>query len=203
MAAKQAEVSAYVTEHREELETQQRALLFVDECHLHWDDVCGYGWGKRNERLVLPVGNTKARQTFYGAFDALSGEMHICTYPKAEQDATTDFFDELRIRYPDTKLTICWDNGGCHRGPILQAYLDQANRGLASEEWWITCINFAPHDPEQNPIEEVWRQGKATLQHHQLHATHFAQVVEHFETLLDHQIFDFPKRQMYGDLQLR
>jgi hypothetical protein len=36
--------------------------------------------------------------------------MHVMTYLQAEQGATTDFLTELRHRYPDAHLTICWDN---------------------------------------------------------------------------------------------
>lgn len=51
-------MSAYVAVHREAFEQQRRVLLFVDECFLHWGDVCGYGWGKRTERLTVDVVNT-------------------------------------------------------------------------------------------------------------------------------------------------
>lgn len=176
--------------------------MFVDECFLHWGDVCGYRWGKRNEPLVIPVGNTKARQAFYGALDARSGEMHMLPYPKAEQVATTDFLDELRYRYPDAKLTICWDNASWHQGPVLRTYLAACNDGLPPEAWPITLIHFAPHDPTQNPIEEVWHQGKTAIRKLRRAATHFREVIAAFEERLERAFFAFPNRQMYGDLQI-
>jgi len=90
VAAKHAEVSAYVEDHREELQQRRRVMRFVDACFLHWGDVCGYGWGKRNERLTLDVVNTQARQPFYGALDTLTGEMHVMPYPVAQTDNTTE-----------------------------------------------------------------------------------------------------------------
>jgi len=122
VAAKHAEVSAYVEAYREELEQRRRVMLFVDACCLHWGDVCGYGWGKRNERLTLDVVNTQARQPFYGALDALSGAMHVMPYPVAQTDHPTDFLVELLSRYPDARLTICWDHARWQRGRRWSAF---------------------------------------------------------------------------------
>ena len=200
MAAKQAEVTAYVAAHHDELVSGARVLLFVDECFLHWGDVCGYGWGKRNERLTLDVVNPKERQTFYGALDARSGEMHLMPYPNAQSDNTADFLVELRSRYPHAKLTLCWDNARWHKGPELQSFLAELNGGRDPDEWPITCINFAPHDPTQNPIEEVWHQGKSAIQKLRLVAAKFQQVVDAFEQVLERKLFDFPNRLRYGSL---
>lgn len=172
-------------------------MLFVDECFLLWGDLCGYAWGKRNERVEVPVGNLKARQTFYGGIDAQTGEMHVATYPKAESAATTDFLTELMLRYPQAKLTIGWDNAKWHHGEEVMRFLETVNTGLSPEDWRITLINFAPHDPEQNPIEEVWRQGKTDLRAQRLAASHFSEVTAAFEATLERQIFDFPKLKMY------
>jgi hypothetical protein len=68
-----------VAAHWEALQRGERVLVFVDECFLLWGDVCGYAWGKRNERVEVAVGNYKQRQSFYGALDAISGEMHLAT----------------------------------------------------------------------------------------------------------------------------
>ena len=202
MAAKHAEVTAYVAAHREELEQGQRVLLFLDECFLHWGDVCGYGWGKRSQRLTLDMHNPKARQTFYGALDARTGEMHLMPYPNAQSDNTTDFLLELCARYPNAKLTICWDNARWHKGAEVAAFLEHVNGGHNPEEWRITCINFAPHDPTQNPIEEVWHQGKAAIQKLRLVAQKFQQVIDAFEEVLERKCFVFPNRQRYGTLQI-
>ena len=41
----------------------------VDECHLLWGDICGYVWGKTNERVTIPVVNARYKQTYFGALD--------------------------------------------------------------------------------------------------------------------------------------
>lgn len=81
-------------------------------------------------------------------------------------------------------------------------FLAEVNGVLPPEDWPITCLNFAPHDPTQNPIEEVWRQGKGAVQKLRLVAKKFQEGVDAFERLLERQLFDFPNRQRYGGLQM-
>ncbi len=109
---------------------------------------------------------------------------------------------ELLSRYPDTKLTICWDYARWHKGEEMEPFLTEVNGNLSPEDWLITCINVAPHAPTQNLIEEVWRQGKGAIQKLRLVATKFQQVFDAFEQFLERQTFDFPNRQRYGSLQM-
>jgi transposase len=46
----------------------------------------------------------------------------------------------------------------------VRAYLDFLNQGLDESGWKITCIRFAPNDPKQNPIEDIWLQAKRLIQ---------------------------------------
>jgi len=46
------------------------------------------------------------------------------------------------------------------------AYLSQANQGLEEKDWNVTCLPFAPNAPDQNPVEDVWLQGKNFLRRH-------------------------------------
>jgi transposase len=105
-------------------------------------------------------------------------------------------------RYPKAKLTICWDNAKWHTGEEVRAFLRRLNDGQPPEEWRITLFAFAPNDPEQNPIEEVWRQAKTKLRQQRLEASKFSEVTDAFEASLERQVFSFPKRQMYAPSQL-
>lgn len=46
---------AQLEQWRVEMESGQLVVLMLDECHLLWGDVCGYVWGKTNERTVVPM----------------------------------------------------------------------------------------------------------------------------------------------------
>lgn len=61
---------------------------------------------------------------------------------------------------PEQRLLIVWDGVSYYR---LKVYLAQVNDGLAEDEWRIHCVRFAPNDPTQNPIEDVWLQAKTWL----------------------------------------
>jgi putative transposase len=127
-------------------------------------------------------------------------EMHVMPYPVAQTDNTTDFLVELRSRYPTANLTICWDNARWHQGAEMKRFLAKLNGDRSPEDWVLPCIHFAPHDPTQNPIEEVWRQGKSGIQKRRLVATTVQEVVDAFERDLERQFFDVPNRQRYGRL---
>jgi len=104
----------------------------------------------------------------------------------------------LRHHYNDKRLLICWDGASYHRGQEMHDYLEAVNVGRSREEWAVHCIQFAPHAPEQNPIEEVWNQAKAFVRKnwHQCDET-FASVKHLFEQALETLTFKFTKLQMY------
>lgn len=47
-----------------------------------------------------------------------------------------------------------------NRSQAVKDYLASVNQGLEESDWKITCIRLAPNDPRQNPVEDVWLQGK-------------------------------------------
>jgi transposase len=97
------------------------------------------------------------RQAYYGAVDMVSGVTHYVPYDKADALSTTDFLCDLQWRFPHTKLTIIWDNASHHKAGTVREYLAQVNADRPEQDWTITCLWFAPHDPSQNPIELIFR----------------------------------------------
>ena len=53
-----------MAQHQSEIERGAIVVLFEDECHLLWGDVCGLAWGKRNQPLEVPITHQKQRQTY-------------------------------------------------------------------------------------------------------------------------------------------
>jgi putative transposase len=64
----------------------------------------------------------------------------------------------------------------------------------------INCILFAPNAPEQNPVEDIWLQGKNLLRKfaYRCKCKSFTIVKRLFMFFLTRQIFEFPKLYMYG-----
>ena len=74
---KQQEIRDFLKQNQAEIESGELSVFFLDECHLVWGDVCGYVWGKSNERIEIPIQNEKERTTYFGAVDYLTKELKI------------------------------------------------------------------------------------------------------------------------------
>ncbi len=91
--------------------------MFLDECHLVWGDVCGYGWSRRNQRVDIEVKSTKERQTYYGALDYLTKSFVVHEYSAGNEDNTIAFLKYLQSCYEkSTRLIVIWDGVSYHRG---------------------------------------------------------------------------------------
>jgi putative transposase len=163
VADKWAELTSYFAKNRPEILSGARIILFVDECHLLWKNICGYAWGPIGPPLTTPISNSKQKQTYYGALNLMTGQTLLKALPKGDTDATIKFLDFLRTNFPDRQLTLIWDGATYHRSDLLRDYLDTLNHALTPDQWPITCIQLAPHAPEQNPIETVWGHAKSQL----------------------------------------
>jgi transposase len=137
-----------------------------DECHLLAGDTIGHAWGRRNERTEVPIENSKQRQTYYGIINLYNREFIFIPYARGNEECTVSFKKDLQTLYPDKKLIMIWDRASYHQGKKVRVYLSQVNQRLEEKDWKVTCLPFAPNAPDQNPVEEVWLQGKNLLRRH-------------------------------------
>jgi transposase len=198
VAEKKKEIRQFLEEHREDIEAEKLKILLVDECHLIWGDICGYVWGKTNSRIEIPIKNEKQRQTYYGAINYLSGKVTIKGYPQGNTENTINFVKDLIEKNQKAKLVIIWDGASYHSSQEFREYLEKVNQENSAEKWLIRCIKLAPYAPEQNPIEDVWLQGKEMLRKYWNLCQNFKIVKWLFEWTITQDFFDFPKLSMYG-----
>jgi transposase len=170
----------------------------VDECHLLWGDIIGYIWGKMSERILIPVVNARYKQTYFGALDYKTKEFITYSAQKGNSENTINFLEYLRAQRLGAKLLIIWDGASYHRSQKIKDYLDSLNADLDKEEWLITCERFAPNAPQQNPVEDIWLQGKRLLREFYFFCHSFTVVKALFELAINGQNFDFPKLNEYG-----
>lgn len=180
------------------IETGDIIVLFVDECHLCWDDARGYVWGPINERISVNMTNFRQRQTYYGAIEQCQGEVTIHPAPSGNGETTVAFIEILRQRYQHKRLVIIWDGASYHKGAEMVEYLQQANREIDPEQWPITCLLFAPNAPEQNPMEDIWLKGKQFVRKHWFICDTFRNVKELFTRGIQDAHFLFEKLFMYA-----
>ena len=178
-------------------------ILFLDQCHLIWDDARGHAWGPSAKRVEIPMTNFRERQTYYGAIELLQAELIVIPTDVANGSWTSIFVEYLREQYPGKRLIVFWDGASYHRGVEMQEYLEGANMGKPRDEWPLTCVLFAPNAPEQNPIEGVWLKAKQYLRKNWRQCRTFQDVTRLFEEALNTLSFYSEKLHMYTpDLQI-
>lgn len=170
-------------------------VFFEDECHLLWGDLCGYVWGKTSERIELPITNERLKQTYYGAVDFYTQRCLIQLTEKGNSEGTIAFLKYLLAQCPNSRIALIWDGATYHRSQAVKDYLASVNQGLDESNWKITCIRFAPNDPKQNPIEDIWLQAK---RYYYYLCQSFNAVKFLFEFVTHRQVFNFAKLFTYG-----
>lgn len=183
---------------RSEIASGQVRVLMLDECHLLWGDICGYVWGQTNQRIEVPIASERQRQTYYGAFDYHTKQFYVQAYDAGNTDNTIAFLQYLQALDEQARLLIIWDGASYHRSQRLREFLAQVNSERSSQEWNISCIQFAPHAPEQNPVEDIWLQAKQFIRKFFVLGKSFAAVKYLFELVTHQQHFTFEKAFMYA-----
>lgn len=202
VALKKKEICALLAARRAEIESGELVVFMVDECHLLWGEICGYVWGKTSERISIPVVNTRYQQTYFGALDYTTKEFITYEAKKGDSQNTINFLEYLQSQRRGAKLLIIWDGASYHRSQQIKDYLDSVNSQLESEQWLITCERFAPNAPQQNPVEDIWLQGKRLIREFYFFCDSFSVLKALFELSVHCQIFDFPKLYEYGVFSL-
>jgi transposase len=195
--ARREELKKKLAAHREEIERGELVVLVEDECHLVWGDVCGMGWGKRNTPIAVPMTNERPRQTYYGAINLLTHEVHLQDGEAGDGEHTVAYLRWCQSLYPEKKLLVLWDGASYHRSTEMQTFLAHENAGLPEEDWKVTCLLVAPHAPQQNPTEDLWLKGKTPLRKHFAVNKTFAQVKHCFSAFLRTLSFDSIKFTWY------
>jgi putative transposase len=190
---KRKEIRDFLSQNQAEIEAGRLVVLFVDECHLLGDDVCGYVWGKREIRIEIPIKNTKDRQTYFGALNSQTKEFIVREYPAGNSENTVKFIKDLQKQYRGKRIVLIWDGASYHKSDEVKDFLASVNDNYEPTQWPITCIVFAPNAPEQNPVEDVWLQAKNFLRKFWHLCKSFAVIKWLFKFFTNHQKFDFPK----------
>ena len=174
-----------------------------DECHLLWGDTCGMVWGKRNAPIPVSMTNERERQTYYGAVNLLTHAFHLKPLAAGTGPNTVTFLRWLRDLYPGKTIILLWDGASYHRDVHLKSLLAELNHGLPEEAWSLLCLPLAPNAPEQNPVEDIWLQGKNFLRRRFAQNKTFAAVKDCFYRFLRDFRLESAKFAWYiPDLQL-
>ncbi len=199
VAARRRAIRQLLASRREAIDSGRLVALMEDECHLLWGDPLGDVWGRRNERVSVPIDNIKAHQTYYGAINLATRRFHAHPYPSGNSVYTVQYVKHLRALFPEAQLLLIWDGASYHQYADMRAYLNEVNTGFVKPDWKVRCELFAPNAPEQNPGEDIWLQGKNFLRKFFYKHNTFSQVNSAFQTFLETTRFEFPKLALYWD----
>lgn len=199
VAKKKTEIRRLLARYREQIETRTMRVLMLDECHLLWGDLNGYVWGRTDEAIGVSVVNERQKQTYYGAVDYLSGEVLIQAFDAGNSENTVSYLRYLQQQSPNQRLLVLWDGASYHRSEVVRQFLAQLNEEKPEQEWQIHCVCFAPHCPQQNPIEDIWLATKTWVRRFCGLAQSFTRLKWLFEWFVQNTTFDFPKLHMYGE----
>ena len=94
-------------------------------------------------------------------------------------------------------MIIVWDGAPYHRADVVKAYLQRVNGDRAETDRRIQLIQFAPHAPEQNPMEDVWLAAKTAVRQAWYRVDTFRQVQQVFTQTIACTTFQFHKIEWY------
>lgn len=197
---KHQEISEIFEEHQEAIESRKLVVYLMDECHRLWGDVCGYLWGRRNERIEIPLVNQREKQT-YGAVNYLTKQFVLGEYATANSENTVAFLKDLQSLNPEARPLIIWAVASYHKYKEMKAYLEEINLGQEGDEWPLTCVLFAPNAPEQNPVEDIWLHAQTWVRKFGNRLSSLALVKWFFNFTIQEQSFDFLKLHKFGSFE--
>ena len=91
---------------------------------------------------------------------------------------------------------MIWDNASYHCSQLVKDYLKEVNGLLPQQQWSLTLIGLATNAPEQNPIEDVWLNGKTQIRK-QTGLNTFAQVKQCFVDTITANTYNYEKFDWY------
>lgn len=199
VTAKRTVIKATILREAPALIVKHTIELAADECHLLWGDARGYGWGRRNERLEIPIDNIRERQTYYGALNLLTGWIVLWRASAGNKENTVEFLKYLRQCFQGRRMIILWDGAPYHKAQLVRDYLARLQGPACPEaQRQIQLIRFAPSAPAQNPMEDVWLAGKREIRRQWAELSSFSDVKTIFSSTITHRPFYFHKLDWYG-----
>jgi hypothetical protein len=118
-------------------------VFFQDECHLLWGDICGYVWGKKNERVAVPIVNEKERQTYFGVVNIATGQCQLQAALKGNGEHTIQYLEYLRSPCNNKRIALILEGAKYHSSAEVKEFLSLVNNGLEESDWKITYLRFA------------------------------------------------------------
>lgn len=126
----------------------------------------------------------------------LTGRVIVKGCENTKSTSVINFLKYLLKRNPRRKITIFWDGASSHRSHLVKEFLHKVNKGKKGLAARLLLVRLAPNAPEENPIEDVWLQGKNHIRR-EVDFTNFGDVQDSFEKSIKSKKFKFDKIKKY------
>jgi transposase len=129
-------------------------LLVQDETELSLLPPLRAGWARRGQPAPVPISGQNARRTVFGSLHLRTG--HALFLPQRHKRAENfqAFLQFLHWHYRAWPLALLLDANSCHTARGSQALAQT----LGIQFLWLPT-----RSPHLNPLEHLWRQGKAVV----------------------------------------
>lgn len=184
---------------RQLIENEDIIVLVEDECHFLWKDALGYVWGKKGERIEVPIKNEKERQTYFGCANLVTGKAIVKKYSTGNGENAVLFLKEILKQYQGKQIILLWDKATYHTGNAVKIFLKELNDGLEKKDWKLRLELLPIAAPEENPMETIWLKAKNQVRNLFIKCEVFKDVKRIFEEYILNNFFTFNKMKNFGD----
>lgn len=158
----EAKIAARMEEIREEirpfLEDPDWDVFASDEVRIELEALTRRAWLVRGEPTVVKVDRKHEAQNFIGFLNqkSFTCETHRMAWQNQEEVLTV--FETFLKKHPNKKICVIWDNAPFHKGKEIKNSLKTG--GLLER---VHLVAMPPYAPDENPIEKVWKDAKASI----------------------------------------
>jgi transposase len=132
----------------------ETTVLFEDETELRRFPPLRRMWMPVGEQWGVDVPESNDKFCLYGALDIATGETITEAYPKGKSKYTKSFVEQL-LAEVDGAILLVWDRARWHTSKAVEE--------MTSEHERIETVLLPKRSPEDNPVEDLWRQLKNTV----------------------------------------
>lgn len=132
-------------------------VLAEDEMILSTQTTTQKIWLKSGEYPKIEVSNKRENRSVYGFLNIKTGEEHAWKAERQNMEITKKILQKIRKIYPTQKILLLWDSAGWHKGRAAMEFIKEDKK--------IEIVHFPRYDPEENPQEHVWKQGRSEITH--------------------------------------
>ena len=142
--------------------------------------------------------NEREGVTIYGSINYKTHKTVVREYKAGNGENTVDYVEYLRMLSGYENILLLWDSASYHKNGEMKKYLEKINRGLDEKDWRVTCLPLARYAPDQNPVEDIWLNGKNGIRQKFSENKTFRAVKECFMQRIRNYQFSFDKLSIFG-----